>query len=129
MKRFLLILAFMSAFISAKAQNEVAYETDTLTMEKLLEDYAILNQQVDMFRMTETKSLILGYSGAALSIATAFVVVREPQMENLALVTGLAAGGCFIASAIYQYLGYKHLKRDRFMITPNGVIIKLKLHE
>lgn len=129
MKKVLLLIAFVVASIGAMAQIGVTYETDTLTMEQLLEDYAILNQQVDMFRMTETKSLVLGYCGAALGITSTILFVKEPQMENLALVTGLAAGGCFVASAIYQFVGYRHLKRDRFMITPNGVVIKLKLHE
>ena len=129
MKKLLLILAVISAALCAKAQNGVMYDIDTLTFEKLYYDYATLNQQVDAFRRIETKSLHYRYAGEALALATAYVGIKHPQMENLAVGLGIGSLVCFVASAVCEYQGYTMLKRDRFMLTPDGVVIKLKYRD
>lgn len=144
MKKFLLILAVMSAFISAKAQqSDVYYSRDTLTIQQMMIDYATLNNQVRSFHNLELGGLAV----ATIGIGTSFFafmkasqlkseiplntydrVELERKTKNVKILgyTGLA---CYAVGAVMQVAGICKLKRDRLEITPNGVVVKLTPYE
>lgn len=144
MKRFLLILAMMTAFLGVKAQqNEVYYSHDTLTIQQMMVEYATLNNQIRSFRNLELGGLAIGTIGIGTSFF-AFTKAAQLQSEiplntydrlelerkakNMKIVgyTGLA---CSVIGAIMQVTGICKLKRDKLEITPSGVVIKLTPYE
>lgn len=124
MKKFLLILAVMSAFISAKAQSNQTYsEADTLTMEQLMADYVSLNNQVMQFRNYELTSIGFGAGASLLAGGSYFFLAKADNTTAYAMLG--AAGALGVASLVTYIVGYTKFKRDRLEITPNGVVIKL----
>ena len=124
MKKFLLIIAVMSAFISAKAQSNQTYsEADTLTMEQLMADYVSLNNQVMQFRNYELTSIGLG-AGAGLLAGGSYLFLAKGDNTTAYAMIG-AAGALGVASLVTYIVGYTKIKRDKLEITPNGVVIKL----
>ena len=144
MKKLLLILAVLSAFISAKAQqNGVIYSRDTLTIQQMMVDYATLNNQVRSFHNLELGGLafttvgigtsFLGFMKASqlqseIPLNTYDRLELERKVKNMKIVgyTGLAFS---IVGGIMQVTGICKLKRDKLEITPNGVVIKLTPYE
>lgn len=125
MKRFLLILAVMSAFISVKAQENEAYvASDTLTYQQLMADYVSLNNQVMQFRNYELTSIGLSAGAGLLAVGSYFLMDREDMTTSYAMIG--VAGVAAVASLVTYIVGYTKLKRDRLEITPNGVVIKLE---
>lgn len=125
MKKFLLILAVMSALISAKAQQNEAYvASDTLTMQQLMADYVSLNNQVMQFRNYELTSIGLSAGAGLLAVGSYFVIDPEDMTPSYAMIG--VAGVAAVASLVTYIVGYTKLKRDRLEITPNGVVIKLE---
>jgi len=128
MKRFLLILAVMSAFISAKAQQNEAYvASDSLTYQQLMADYVSLNNQVVQFRNFELTSVGLGAGAGLLAGGSVFFLNGKDKTTGYAMLG--AAGALGVASLVTYIVGYTKLKRDRLEITPNGVVIKLRHKE
>lgn len=124
MKRFLLILAVMSAFISAKSQENEAYVApDTLTYQQLMADYVSLNNQVMQFRNYELTSIGLGAGAGLLAGGSYFFLAKGDNTTAYAMIG--AAGALGVASLVTYIVGYTKIKRDRLEITPNGVVIKL----
>lgn len=127
MKRFLLILAVMSAFIGANAQQkEVYYSADTLTMQQLMADYVSLNNQVMQFRNYELASIGLGFGTSLLAVGGYFVKEKDPKTAQVMLI---AAGVMGVSSIVTGIVGYTKIKRNRLEITPNGIIYKLTPYE
>ena len=124
MKRFLLILAVMSAFISAKAQQNEAYvASDTLTYQQLMADYVSLNNQVMQFRNYELAGIGLSAGAGLLAGGSFFFWNKDDNTTTYAMLG--AAGALGVASLVTYIVGYTKIKRDRLEITPNGVVIKL----
>ena len=127
MKRFLLILAVMSAFISANAQsNQTYYEADTLTMAQLMADYVSLNNQVMQFRNYELASIGLGFGSSILAVGGYFVKDKDPQTAQGMLI---AAGAMGVATIVTGIVGYTKIKRNRLEVTPTGIVYKLTPYE
>ena len=120
-----MILAVMTAFIGAKAQQNEAYEaSDTLTMQQLMADYVSLNNQVLQFRNFELTSIGLGAGAGLLAGGSVLFLSNEDKTTGYAMLG--AAGVLSLASLVTYIVGYTKLKRDRLEITPNGVVIKLE---
>ena len=127
MKKFLLILAVMSAFISAKAQsNQTYYEADTLTMEQLMADYVSLNNQVMQFRNYELASIGLGFGSSLLAVGGYFVKDKDPKTAQVMLI---AAGAMGVATIVTGIVGYTKIKRNRLEVKPTGIVYKLTPYE
>lgn len=123
MKKFLLILAVMTAFISAKAQsNTVTYLVDSLSYKKLTADYVSLNNQVMRFRNDELASL--GAGAVSVGFVTAGLLMAQKEPEN-AKAMYICAGVAGVTSLVFRIAGLAQIKRDRLEVAPNGVIIKL----
>lgn len=125
MKRFLLIFAVMTAFISAKAQQNEAYvASDSLSYQQLMADYVNLNNQVMQFRNYELTSIGLSTGAGLLAVGSYFMMNEDDKTPAYAMLG--AAGIASVASIVTYIVGYTKLKRDRLEITPNGVVIKLE---
>lgn len=128
MKRLLLIIAVMLAFIGAKAQQNEAYvASDTLSYQQLLADYVNLNNQVLQFRNYELTSVGLTAGAALLAGGSYFFLNGDDKTPAYAMIG--VAGAMGVASLVTYIIGYTKLKRDRWEITPNGVVIKLRHKE
>ena len=123
MKKFLLIIAVMSAFISAKAQqNEVYVASDTLTYQQLMADYVSLNNQVMQFRTDELISTGIGLAGAGLAVGGAYLYTKDHDNGTVLLICAGIAG---VTSLVWHIAGLAQIKRNQLKVTPNGVVIRL----
>lgn len=123
MKKFLLILAVMTALISAKAQQNEAYTaSDTLTMQQLMSDYVSLNNQMMTFRTYELVSLGTGFAGAGLAAGGALLYSKDPENGKVLFI---CAGIAEVVSLVWHVAGLTQIRRNRLEVTPNGMVIKL----
>ena len=123
MKKVLLLIAFVVAFIGAKAQSyQVTYLVDSLSYKRLAADYVSLNNQVRNFRNDELVSL--GTGAVSVGFATAGLLMAQKEPEA-AKAMYFCAGITGITSLVWHIVGLAQLKRDRLEVAPNGVIIKL----
>ena len=143
MKKVLLILAM--AFISAMtlAQTTEFFDRDTITMEKMMVEFATLNNQVRDFRNLQLEGLAVTVVGAGISLyssmqiadlagqtpTTTYSLDERDKKLKTAKIANWIGYGTMAVGGILSLTGIIKLKRDRFEITPNGVIIKLTPYE
>ena len=124
MKRFLLILAILTAALCAKAQsNQTTYLVDTLSYQQLRAEIVTMNNQIIKFRENELVSVGLGFGAAGFATAGAIMSYKNPGAGKGMYI---CAGVMGVTSLVWYVVGYAGLRRDRLEITPNGMVIKIR---